>query len=54
MQCIGDAAKALMNKELLAQKEKLQKDYLHYLDQPNPENCKQVEKDIKDFEGILG
>lgn len=53
MQSIDDAAKALMNKELLAQKEKLQKDYRHYLEQPTPENREQVEKDIKGFKEIL-
>jgi len=53
MNAIGDAAKALMNKEILAQKEKLEKDYDHYLMEPTPENQKQVEKDIEGFKDSL-
>ena len=53
MQGIHDAAKALMNKEILAQKEKLEKDYDQYLEQPSPKNRKQVEKDLESFKDSL-
>lgn len=53
MQGISDASKALMNKEILAQKEKLEKDYGQYLIEPTPENRKQVEKDIESFKDSL-
>lgn len=53
MQAIGDAAKALMNKEILAQKEKLEKDYNDYQRDPSAENSKKIAEDIKSFKNIL-
>lgn len=53
LQAINDAAKALANKEILAQKDQLQKDYDHYLQQSTPDNQKQVEQDLSAFRKTL-
>lgn len=46
LKAIQDAATALANKELLKKKQQLDQDYQAYLQTPNSENEKKVEKDI--------
>jgi len=46
LKAIQDASSALMNKELVQEKEQLSNDYKNYLTNPSEENAKKIEKDL--------
>jgi len=54
LQVIQDAAKGLMNQELLKQKEELANDFQQYLDNPTSENEQKVQHDIDSLKKSAG
>jgi hypothetical protein len=49
LKAIQDACSALMNKELVHEKDQLSKDYQNYLSNPTDTNANKLEKDLNDL-----